>query len=481
MPVEFSMGHYADRAPGVRTYIGQFAAAADLSRPSLMPRGTDRKAAVVHELERVSRNSMAAARPDLEALKAKGLITSYEVQPFSNTVIIDVPEGHAGDAWVQLNRIAGMGQVTRNREVHILPLEDAARGARSLYRPFKPMTLDQPSDPKAPVVEWNVTQVNAPQVWEKGFKGQGVVVGVIDTGVDMKHPALASKYRGAAADGTITNDYNWFDAIGGRAAPYDDNKHGTHVTGTVLGSTEDHAIGMAPEAKWIAAKILSGSGSGSLESVTKGLEWMLAPRDANGQNPDPTKAPDVVNNSWGTTDGKLDAFRRIWQAFVAAGIEPVAAAGNSGPRSGTLGAPGSYPESISVAAVDKNDKIASFSSRGPSPIKDASGKGNKPDIAAGGHQVTSSVPGGGYATFSGTSMATPGVTGVVALLLSKYKDLTHNEVVQAITTSAKDLGTPGYDFEYGYGRIDADAALAAADKIVAERTPAQQPQALALA
>ncbi len=463
MTIQFQLGKAVSHGPGLRTYIGQLDGTANFSRPSIMPRGTDRKVAVVNELMRVNRNSLAASAPSLDALKAAGLVVNYEVNPLSNTVIIDVPEARAGEAWTALNKVEGMGTIVRNREVKLVGLENAAQGAAAV----------QPPKTNEEKIEWNVAKVNAPAVWAQGFTGQGVTVGIIDTGVDFQHPALKDKYRGAKADGTVDNNYNWFDAVGGRTAPYDDNRHGTHVTGTVMGATADgYHTGMAPGAKFIASKILSGSGSGTLEGVTKGLEWMLAPRDSSGQNPDPTKAPDIVSNSWGTTNGRLEAFRNIAKAFLAAGIEPVFAAGNSGPGAGTVGAPGSYPEVISVAATDKDDNVANFSSRGPSPIKGADGSDKKPDVAAPGKDIMSSIPGGGYASFSGTSMATPAVSGVIALMLSKHKDMTHDEVVAALTTSAVDLGTKGYDYNFGHGRIDAAAALAAADRIVAARKPA---------
>jgi bacillopeptidase F len=308
-------------------------------------------------------------------------------------------------------------------------------------------------------------------VWAQGYDGTGVTVGVVDTGIDVNHPALKATYRGTQADGSMVHDYNFFDATKGRKDAYDDNKHGTHVAGTIAGHAVDDrpAIGVAPGAKLIASKILTASGSGTLEGVMKGLEWMLAPTDSNGQNADPKKAPDVINNSWGTNNGKLLSFQKLMQSFLAAGIEPVFAAGNSGPRAGSVGSPGSYPEVISVAATDRSDKVASFSSRGPSPVKGADGSDRKPDIAAPGHQIMSALPGGGYGSLSGTSMAAPAVAGVVALILSKHKDLTHEEVVKAINTTARDIDAPGYDYNTGYGLIDAEAALKAADAIVAAR------------
>jgi bacillopeptidase F len=438
-----------------------------------MPRGGDRKTAVVNELARVNRNTMQGVAPALDALKAEGLLTSYEVNPLSNTVTYSVAEGRPAEAWKAVNAVEGIGRITRDREVKLIGLEDVKEGATVL------MQFEDPTPPAGPNVEWNVDRVNAPKVWAQGYTGQGVVVGVVDTGIDVNHPALKAAYRGTKADGTFDHNYNFFDATKGRKDAYDDNKHGSHVSGTIAGSaTEGHAAtGMAPGAKLIGSKILSASGSGTLQGVMKGLEWMLAPTDSNGQNPDPSKAPDIISNSWGTNDGKLVAFQSLMKSFNAAGITPVFAAGNSGPRPGSVGAPGSYPEVISVAATDKDNKVASFSSRGPSPLKDANGSDRKPDIAAPGHQITSTVPGGGYASLSGTSMATPAVSGVIALILSKHKDLTNDEIIKAITTSATDLDAPGYDYNAGNGLINAEAAMKAADAIVAARPPKPAPPA----
>lgn len=466
MPNALVVGGYASNAAGERTYIAQLSGKANFDRPSLMPRGTDRKSAVVNELARVNRNTMQGVAPALDALKAQGLLTSYEVNPLSNTVTYSVAEGRTAEAWKAVNAVEGVGRITRDREVKLVGLEDVKEGATVLME-----FADQPKTAEGTPVEWNVDRVGAPKVWAQGFTGQGVTVGVVDTGIDVNHPALKAAYRGTKADGTFDNDYNFFDAVNKKTQAYDDNKHGTHVSGTIAGAAAggQPATGIAPGAKLIGSKILSASGSGTLQGVMKGLEWMLAPTDSEGKNADPSKAPDIISNSWGTNDGKLDAFRKLMQSFLAAGIEPVFAAGNSGPGKGSVGAPGSYPEVISVAATDKDNKVASFSSRGPSPIKGADGSDRKPDIAAPGHQIVSTVPGGGYATLSGTSMATPAVSGVVALLLSKYKDLTHDEVVKAITTSATDIDAPGYDYNAGNGLINAEAALKAADAIVAAR------------
>ncbi len=470
MPNALVVGGYASSKAGERSYIAKLDGEANFDRPSLMPRGADRKSAVVNELARVNRSTMQGVAPALDALKAQGLITSYEVNELSNTVSYNVPEDRAAEAWTAVNKVDGVGLIVRDREVKLVGVEDVKDGQTVL------MTFPDSAAPTAvaadgTAVEWNVDRVNATKVWAKGYDGTGVTVGVVDTGIDVNHPALKSVYRGTKADGTMDHNYNFFDATSDRKDAYDDNKHGTHVSGTIAGhATEGHAAtGVAPGAKLIGSKILNGRGSGTLQGVMKGLEWMLAPTDSNGQNADPKKAPDIISNSWGTSNGKLLNFQKLMQSFLAAGIEPVFAAGNSGPRAGSVGAPGSYPEVISVGATDKNDKVASFSSRGPSPVKGADGSDKKPDISAPGHQIMSTLPGGGYGALSGTSMATPAVSGVVALMLSKYKDLTHDEIVKAITTTAHDIDAKGYDYNTGYGLIDAEAALKAADEIVAAR------------
>lgn len=473
------VGGYTSQKAGERTYIAELQGKANFERPSLLPRGTERKSLVVNELQRVNRNTMQGVAPALDALKAQGLITGYEVNTIANTVSYSVPEARAGEAWKAMSKVDGIGTITRDREIKLIGLADVQEGARVLMTvpsnnptPPAPTPPTPKPDPKPGVGnEWNVDRVKAPQVWAKGFTGQGVTVGVVDTGIDVSHPALKGTYRGTKADGTMDHNYNFFDAVGGKKDAYDDNMHGTHVSGTIAGGANgtNPATGVAPGAKLIASKILSGSGSGTLQGVMKGLAWMLAPTDSEGKNPDPSKAPDIISNSWGTNNGKDEQFRKLLQSFLAAGITPVFAAGNSGPRPGTVGAPGSSPEVISVGATDKDDKVASFSSRGPSPIKDARGSDQKPDVSAPGAGINSTVPGGGYKVLNGTSMATPAVSGVIALILSKHKDLTHDEIVKAVNSSARDIDAKGYDYNTGNGLIDAEAALAAADKIVAAR------------
>src|SRR4029453_4438737 len=252
--------------------------------------------------------------------------------------------------------------------------------------------------------------------WDEGILGQGVVVGSVDTGVDFTHPALVNQYRGNNGDGTFTHDYNWWDPTGSCGdEPCDNAQHGTHTMGTMVGGdgpgpfTPD--TGVAPGAEWIAAKGCEDFGCTETALLSSG-QFILAPTDLNGENPDPSKRPDIVNNSWGGGPGDTFYLETV-QAWRAAGIIPVFSSGNPGPFCGEGGSPGDFLEAFSGGATDKDDNIADFSGRGPSVY----GKIN-PDVSAPGVDVISSVPGGGYEAFSGTSMAAPHTTGTIALILS---------------------------------------------------------------
>ncbi|RKQ88553.1 S8 family serine peptidase [Brockia lithotrophica] len=305
-------------------------------------------------------------------------------------------------------------------------------------------------------VEWNVAHVRAPQVWAMGIDGTGVVVANLDTGVDGEHPALARKWRGRTGDPALS----WFDATyERRPRPVDTNGHGTHVMGTMVGSEEsgENRVGVATGATWIAVRVFVGN-STTTDVLLRGGEWVLAPRDSQG-NLHPEMAPDVVNNSWGAGPGMDEFYRDMVRAWRAAGIFPVFANGNSGPGAGTVGPPANYPESFGVGAVNARNEVASFSSRGPSPYGEI-----KPDVAAPGVNIRSSVPGGGYqGGWSGTSMAAPHVAGVVALLLQANASLTVDELVTVLRETAVPLTDDQYpdvpNNGYGYGLIDAYAAV----------------------
>ncbi len=316
-------------------------------------------------------------------------------------------------------------------------------------------------------VEWNVDRIGAPQAWEMGIDGSGTVVATIDSGVQWDHPALKEKYRGYdAATGEVDHDFNWFDATAGEAEPIDDLGHGTHVAGTMVGGEADgtNQIGVAPGAKFIAARAFSGR-TGTDADILAAGEWILAPRDADG-NARVDMAPDVVNNSWGGGAGLDEWYRDVVINWRAAGIFPQFAAGNvddenpGGP--GSVANPGNYPESFATGATDNNDKIAGFSLRGPSPYDEI-----KPDISAPGAGIRSSVPGNGYAGNNGTSMASPAVTGVVALLRQVDASLSVDEIEEILINTATPLTDDEYPESpnngYGYGLVNAYNAVSSVE------------------
>lgn len=302
------------------------------------------------------------------------------------------------------------------------------------------------------VPEWNIGAINAPELWAQGFNGQGVVVASMDSGVDADHPDLQGRWRGG--------DNSWYDPNGEHLLPYDKTGHGTQTMGLMVGGDAGGtAIGVAPGATWIAAKIFNDAGEASFSAIHLAFQWLL---DPDG-NPATDDAPDVVNNSWGVSDpshGCITEFNPDVQALKAAGILLSFSAGNDGPASGTSISPANYPASVAVGAVDATRTIALSSSRGPSACG-----GAYPTFVAPGVNIRTSdlylgVP-GAYTTVSGTSFASPHVAGTMALLRSAFPDMTVSEAEFFLTKTAIDLGLPGQDDYYGFGLIDAVAAHAA--------------------
>lgn len=355
--------------------------------------------------------------------------------------------------------------------------EDVAKIAANLSVaisiPRTDETLPQPQATDG--IEWNVIKINAPMAWSLGFTGEGIVIGGQDTGYDWDHEALIEKYRGW--DGiTADHNYNWHDAIlPSNTEAIDPHGHGTHTMGIMVGDDGGtNQIGVAPGARWIGCRNMDGSGNGTPATYIACYQWFIAPTDLNGENPDPAKAPHVINNSWScpVTEGCTDPeiLLSVVQAVRAAGIVTVHSAGNEGPACATVAEPATiYGESFSVGATNSSDNIAGFSSRGPVTV-DSSNR-LKPNITAPGSGIRSSYPGNTYLSLSGTSMAAPHVAGLVALLLSANPQLIGQveEIETLIETTAlpkistEDCGgIPGSTIPnntYGYGRVDAWAAL----------------------
>jgi subtilisin family serine protease len=330
-----------------------------------------------------------------------------------------------------------------------------------------PVPIPGTDEPGVQAVEWGVARVHAPEVWDQfGTRGEGIVVASIDSGVQFDHPALVGQYRGLQPDGTFDHNYNWFDPsqICPSGTPCDNAGHGTHTMGTMVGDDGNgNQIGVAPGATWIAAKGCETSSCSASALLASG-QWVLAPTDLNGENPRPDLRPQIVNNSWG--DGTSNPFYEATvQAWRDSGIFPAFANGNSGGLGcASANVPGAYPESFGVGAVDINDNIASFSSRGPATFFGAI---VKPDVSAPGVNVRSSVPFNSYSNFSGTSMATPHVSGVVALTWAALPGLMGDVsgTIDLLDASADtrdnslcgDVGPPNN--VYGWGIVNALTAI----------------------
>lgn len=327
--------------------------------------------------------------------------------------------------------------------------------------------------------EWGLTKIRAPQVWAAGVTGQGVTIAGEDTGYQWDHPAIKNKYRGWNGS-SANHNYNWHDAIHSgtsscapnQTAPCDDDGHGTHTVGTMVGDDgAGNQIGVAPGAKWIGCRNMR-SGVGTPATYTECLQWLIAPTDINGLNPDPSKAPDISSHSWGCPISEgctaSDSLKTAVENVVNAGIMVIAAAGNDGSSCSTIGdPPGRLDAAFTIGSTTSTDTMSSFSSRGPV----ANALTNKPDLSAPGSNVRSAWVGGGYNTISGTSMATPHVAGVAALIISanpalrgkpdQIAAILRASAVTTVSNTQSCGGVPASTFPnpvVGAGRIDAYAA-----------------------
>lgn len=336
-------------------------------------------------------------------------------------------------------------------------------------------------------VESNITYTGAKKVWEElGVRGKGIIVAGQDTGVEWDHPALKKSYKGYSSKRT-THAYNWHDAVHNSPnnpcgsdleAPCDDNDHGTHTIGTVVGNDGDaNEIGVAPDAKWIACRNMD-AGMGSPATYIECFEFFLAPYKKGGdplKDGDPTKAPHVINNSWSCPESEGcqgEEFLPVLQALEKAGIMVVVSAGNEGPGCSSVANPPAHHSNsvLSVGALNhKTEKIAGFSSRGPSAFDGDVA----PHVAAPGVNIRSAVTNKKYeqSGWSGTSMAGPHVVGQVALMWSANPnligDIKKTKEIILETSKKKDAEvscggenpTNRPNNTYGYGIIDIYASV----------------------
>jgi subtilisin family serine protease len=370
-----------------------------------------------------------------------GLFTLAKAQNFKERKIVVFKDGVDEKVKEALLNSVGAEKIKDLRLINGKAVWVSKKGEEELLKSGKVLRIDpdvevyalenvrikgakpQPSQ----TLTWNIDRVDAEISWAIST-GDPVKVGVIDTGIDLKHPDLQANIKGG------------YNAINPLKSPNDDNGHGTHVAGIIAALNNTiGVIGVGPNIDLYAIKVLNANGSGYLSDVIEGLDWAVA----NGMQ--------VVNMSLGTSQDVQSFHDAIVSAYNA-GVTIVAAAGNSG---GTVSYPAAYPEVIAVSATDQNNQIASFSSRGP-----------EVDLAAPGVNIYSTYKGQSYATLSGTSMAAPHVTGAAALIIDTKKcDLnldgicTPSEVQQRLEQTAIDLGTPGKDNLYGSGLVNVYNAL----------------------
>ena len=300
-------------------------------------------------------------------------------------------------------------------------------------------------------VEWNLDLVRAPDAWALGFDGEGVVIGLVDSGVDATHPDLAASWRGGAG--------SWLDLVDGTTAPHDTGGgHGTQVAGILVGGDAGGThVGVAPGAEWIAARAFDLSGTANFSDLHAALAWMLDP-DGDAMTDD---APDVVNNSWVIANAAglcLSEFDADVDLLRAAGIAVVFAAGNSGPNASSDASPANADDTLAVGAIDAANNVAFGSARGPSSC----GGSLFPNLVAPGVSVWTTdrflLP-PAYTSVSGTSYAAPHVTAAIAVLLEAFPGTPLVEVENFLEMSAADIAAIGPGNDSGHGVLDVRSAL----------------------
>ena len=412
----------------------------------------ERHEVVISSLMNTATRTQTDLLAELSRLKAAGKVNGYTPYWITNAIVVNAP-------------ISVLRQLAARTDVAVAEVNLVVDSITPVI-PDKGLVIDR--DNPYRTVTSGIAAINADDVWNLlGINGTGALVGSIDTGVEGTHPALSANWRGNHGAPVAQC---WLDAAGlGHATPTDSHGHGTHTTGTMVGTND---IGVAPGAWWIASNIInSGTGSTFDNGVIASFQFMADPDGNPGTLND---VPDVVQNSWGVNEGfsgYLDCDSRWWASIdncEAAGVCVTFSAGNEGSSAGTLRSPADRAASpyncFSVGAVDSDggNLIASFSSRGPSTCTGGNGAyPMKPEVSAPGVNTYSAYPGGGYTTMSGTSMAGPHVAGVVALMRSANPNVDVSTIKQVLMDTAVDYGSAGEDNDYGHGLIDAYAAVQA--------------------
>jgi subtilisin len=332
--------------------------------------------------------------------------------PAINAVVIETPANQVSASDTKLTAMAEVSRIDQDPKINWLnaaeapgidfrlPSTEALMAPISALKKHSKQVAGPAPTAGTQVIQWGVNRVNAPAAWAKS-RGAGVKVVVIDTGLDMTHPDLAGNIKGGWNAIAKSDNFN------------DDHGHGTHCGGNIAAlDNEIGIVGVAPKADLYGVKVLDANGSGTFDDVIAGMQWAI------------DNHMEIASMSLGADQGN-QALADMVAAMKKGGVTLIAAAGNSG---GAVGFPGGYPEAIAVAAMDQNDLLADFSSRGPQVA-----------VIAPGVDVYSLSKNGGYETMSGTSMATPHVAGLAVLYVSTHKGATPDQVRAALSAASTKL------------------------------------------
>jgi subtilisin family serine protease len=460
-------------ASGRQDYVIELRERADLSAAYAMD-WQQRGRHVYRTLQDTAQRSQAALR---RALAADGV--QFEAHWIKNVIVV-----RNGD-------LASANKASRHSEVARIGLLPEAR-------PIAPQLLRAAPGPRG--IGDNIRQIGADQVWAQGTTGNGVTIGIVDSGVDYQHEALRAQYRGALPGGGYDHDYNWYDPMGGSPQPTATEPHGTHVAGTAVGDNRNadpalrERIGVAPGAQWTACQGFPMNGETGQALLACG-EFMLAPTRRDGSAADPDRRPQVVNNSWSTgetCDGEpRPFFQDMVEAWAAAGVIPLFAQGNAAncdlpepPGLSTVPSPASLAAAFAVGSTGDHDgEYAPHSVWGPTTAVSAGLPGLpdprgfpqlKPQVVAPGVAIRSAYE-GGYSMMTGTSMSTPHVAGLLALMIEAGDCLRGDyatlgtllmQTARPLPYASGGVPAPGLgdvpNYATGWGEVDAPAAVDAA-------------------
>jgi subtilisin family serine protease len=296
--------------------------------------------------------------------------------------------------------------------------------SQPVYR-LPPFKVDKVMLATAETIDWGLKLFGIPPLW-KETQGEGIKVGVLDTGIALEHPDLQPAILKAQ------------DFTRSPSAAYDAQGHGTHVSGIIAARRNAQGIvGVAPQSKIIVAKVLNDEGAGTSQDIVAGIQWAIK------------SGADILSMSLGSSEPDEEIHQALLLA-ISKGIFVITAAGNEGPDLDTVGYPAGFPEMVAVGSIDRRKRLSQFSSRG-----------RQVDVVAPGDEITSCYPPRSYATLSGTSMATPFISGVVALALAKHRKMggktplrTQKDLIEHLCRTSADAGLAGFDPLYGCGIVN---------------------------